>query len=405
MQSARTEIPVFPFDASSTNDIDDVYARLRTENPVSRVALSGVPVWLVTRNEDVRFVLTDNRFSLAHSIDEGVPRLGTFAPQPGSLLASDPPEHTRLRKLAAKAFTVRRIEQLRPYVRRTSEELLERLARHHDSPVDLIENFTAPLPIRVICHILGVPETDQPLFREWTEKIASVSGTPAEEVQAGWRNMEDYMAGLVNEKRHDPTDDLLSVLVSARDEDDKLSERELVQFGITLLAAGHETTKNQITNSVLVLLRDYPEQWRRLGADTELIPGAVEELLRYVPLFGFDVTFPRVALEEVTVNGVTVGAGETVLVALTSANRDGDTFDAPGTLDVERVDNHHLAFGSGVHRCLGAQLAKIELEVALEGLVRHFPRLETALDGTAPEWNTGSFIRSLRNLPVRWTTT
>ncbi|WP_218119931.1 cytochrome P450 [Actinopolyspora mzabensis] len=387
------------------SNVVDVYTRLRVENPVSRVALSGAPVWLVTRNEDVRFVLTDNRFSLAHSIDEGVPRLGTFAPQPGSLLASDPPEHTRLRKLVAKAFTVRRIEELRPYVRRTSEELLERLARNHGASADLIENFTAPLPIRVICHILGVPERDQPLFREWTEKIASVTGTPLEEVKAGWRNLEDYIAGLVHEKRRNPTDDLLSVLVSARDEDEKLSERELVQFGITLLTAGHETTKNQIANSVLVLLRDCPEQWRRLCADSESIPKAVEELLRYVPLFGFDVTFPRVAREEVTINGVTVGAGETVLVAITSANRDGEMFDAPDTLDIERVDNHHLAFGSGVHRCLGAQLAKIELEVALEGLVRHFPRLETALDGTSPKWNTGSFIRSLRTLPVRWPTT
>ncbi|SDP31936.1 nocardicin N-oxygenase [Actinopolyspora xinjiangensis] len=404
MQTPNTETPVFPFANSSANHVDEIYTRLRTENPVSRVVLSGVPVWLVTRNEDVRFVLSDNRFSLARSLDEDIPRLGTFAPQPGSILASDPPEHTRIRKLAAKAFTVRRIERLRPYVRQTSEELLDRLTRH-GSPADLVENFAAPLPIKIICTILGVPEKDQSKFRDWTEKIASVTGTPLEEVQAGWEQLQDYTTDLVNEKRRNPTDDLLSALVSARDEDDKLSEQELVQFGLTLLAAGHETTKNQLANSVLVLLRHYPEQWRRLRENPELIPGAVEELLRYVPLFGFDVTFPRVALEEVVLNGVTVREGDTVLVALSSANRDGDVFDAPDTLDVERVDNHHLAFGSGVHRCLGAQLAKIELEVGLEGLLRRFPHMETALDGEEPRWKPGSFIRSLRELPVRWGTT
>ncbi|MGP4019817.1 cytochrome P450 [Saccharopolyspora sp. 5N708] len=397
MRAAGVDLlPVFPF-----SDPDATFARLRAVQPVSRVLLAGQPVWLITRYQDAQSVFLDPRFSLARAADPDVPRLGTFEPRPGLLLSMDPPEHTRLRKLVTKVFTARRIEQLRPHVQNTVDGLLDRLATT-SPPVDLIENFTASLPIEIICEMLGVPCEDRPRFQEWTELIMTVSGRSRAEVQAGWARMTDYIAGLVAEKRQRPTDDLLSSLIAARDQGDKLDENELVLFGIVLLVAGHETTKNQLTNSVVMLLAEHPDQWHRLVEQPELVPSAIEELLRLVPLFGSDVTFPRVATAEVELGGVTIGAGDTVLVSLTSANRDAAAFDAPEVFDPERTDNRHLAFGNGIHRCLGAQLAKIELEIGLGGLLRRFPHLELDVDVDELPWNTGGFIRGLHALPVRW---
>ncbi|MDA3646774.1 cytochrome P450 [Saccharopolyspora indica] len=399
MRATESELPVFPFTNADGSDDQERMVRLSEEQPITRVALAGQPVWLVTRHADVNAVLVDTRFSLARAIDPGIPRLGTFELPPGQLLATDPPEHTRLRKLVAKVFTARRIEQLRPHVEEVSDRLLDRLAEQAP-PVDLIQHFTAALPIEIICEILGVPDQDRDRFQEWTERLLTVAGLPAEEVQAGWTRIADYLAGLVAEKRLVPTDDLLSRLVAARDEDDKLDENELVMLGLALLIGGHETTKNQLASSVAMLLAERPDQWQRLIDQPELVPSAVDELLRYVPLFGYAVTFPRVATAAVELGGVTIAEGDTVLISLTSANRDTAMFDDPDEFDPARTPNRHLAFGNGVHRCIGAQLARIELETGLGGLLRRFPQLRLA--DAELDWKKGVFVRGLHELRVEW---
>ncbi|MER7079137.1 Cytochrome P450 [Saccharopolyspora kobensis] len=399
MRATESELPEFPFTtADGSSDRERVF-RLREERPISRVVLSGVPVWLVTRHADVNAVLVDTRFSLARAIDPGIPRLGTVEMMPGQLLATDPPEHTRLRKLVAKVFTSRRIEQLRPHVQDVSDRLLDRLAGM-TPPVDLIEHFTAALPIEIICELLGVPHQDRDRFQDWTERILTVSGLTEEEVQSGWARMTDYLAGLVSGKRRAPTDDLLGMLTAARDEDDVLDESELVLLALALLIGGYETTKNQLASSVAMLLTEHPDQWQRLIADPELVPTAVDELLRYVPLFGYEVTFPRVATATVELGGVTIAEGDTVLISLTSANRDKAVFDGADEFDPARVPNRHLAFGNGIHRCLGAQLAKIELETGLSGLLRRFPQLRLTDDEL--RWKTGVFVHALHRLQVAW---
>ncbi|MDA3646773.1 cytochrome P450 [Saccharopolyspora indica] len=399
MRATESELPVFPFTTPDGSNDHERMVRLSEEQPITRVALAGQPAWLVTRHADVNTVLVDTRFSLARAIDPGVPRLGTFDLPPGQLLTTDPPEHTRLRKLVAKVFTARRIEQLRPRVQEVTDRLLDELAGM-TPPVDLIEHFTAALPIEIICEILGVPHQDRDRFQDWTERLLTVAGLPVEEVRAGWTRMTYYLAGLVAEKRRAPTDDLLSMLIAARDEDDELGDDELAVFGLTLLTGGHDTTKNQLANSVAVLLAEHPDQWQRLVARPELIPSAVDELLRYVSLAGYEVTFPRVATEPVELGGVTIAAGDTVLISLNSANRDAAVFDSPDEFDPTRTPNRHLTFGNGVHRCLGAQLAKIELETGLGELTRRFPQLRLT-DGELP-WKKGVFVRGLHRLQVQW---
>ncbi|MER7079138.1 Cytochrome P450 [Saccharopolyspora kobensis] len=396
MPATASELPEFPF---TTGDGSIDFDRLRAGPPVTRVLLSGQPAWLVTGYAEVNTVLVDTRFSLARAIDPGIPRLGTVELPPGMILATDPPEHTRLRRLVAKVFTARRIEQLRPRVQEVTDRLLGELAGM-TPPVDLIEHFTAALPIEIICELLGVPHQDRDRFQDWTELTFTVSGLPAEEVQAGWRQLSGYIAGLVADKRRSPADDLLSLLIAARDEDDRLTEDELVLFGLTLLNAGHETTKNHLANSVAVLLTEHPDQWRELVEHPEVVGPVVDELLRHVPLEGFAVNLPRVATAAVELGGVTIAEGDTVLVSLASANHDAAAFDSPDEFDPARTPNRHLTFGNGIHRCLGAQLAKIELETGLRELTRRFPQLR--LTDTELHWKTGVFVRSLHQLQVEW---
>ncbi|MGW5645189.1 cytochrome P450 [Saccharopolyspora sp. NPDC003752] len=400
MRATESDLPVFPFTtADGSSDHHERLVRLSDEQPITRVLLSGRPVWLVTRYAEVNAVLLDTRFSLARAIDPGIPRVGNFELPPEQILATDPPEHTRLRKLVAKVFTSRQIEQLRPRVQEVTDRLLDRLAEL-TPPVDLIEHFTASLPIEIICEMLGVPHQDRDDFQDWTERILTVTGLPPEEVQAGYARMGGYIAGLIADKRRTPTDDLLSLLIAARDEDDRLTEDELVTLGFTLLIGGHETTKNQLANSVAMLLADHPDQWRRLIEHPELMGPAVDELLRYLPLFSYEVAFPRVATATVELGGVTIAEGDTVLVSLSSANRDAAVFDAPDDFDPARLPNRHLAFGNGIHRCLGAQLARIELEIGLGELARRFPRLRLT-DAELP-WKTGGLVRGLHQLRVEW---
>ncbi|MCW2506724.1 MAG: cytochrome [Actinomycetia bacterium] len=390
----------YPFSPPHRLDVDELYARLRAEQPVIRVQLPyGERAWLATRYADVRTVLGDPRFSRAASIGRDVPRTNPYQPELG-ILAMDEPEHGRLRRLATKAFTARRIEALRPRTEQIAAELLDAMAAT-GQPADLVEHFATPLPIRVICDLLGVPASDQDKFHVWSEAVVSTTSLTPERISEYIGNLHAYIGALLADRRREPASDLLTAMAQARDADpDGPSEDELVAFSAGLLAAGHETTVTQIPNFLYALLTN-PGAMERLRGDPALIPSAVEELLRWVPL-GAASTFARYALEDVELSGVTVRAGEPVVGSLTSANRDERVFADPDTLDLARHPNPHIGFGHGVHHCAGAQLARMELQVALGALIRRFPGLRLGAGEDELVWKSGMLVRGLTSMPVAW---
>ncbi|QXE33054.1 cytochrome P450 [Streptomyces sp. GMY02] len=386
----------YPFNPPDGIELSEEYARARELPGLVRVQLPyGEPAWLVTRYADARLVLGDRRFSRAEEARRDGPRQWA-EPRVGGILSMDPPEHTRLRTLVAKAFTGHRVEAMRPDIARLADGLVDGLIAA-GPPADLVEDYALPIPVAVICQLLGVPVQDRPLFRVWSDAALSTSGLTPEEFTRNREELRAYMAGLVARHREEPADDLMSALIEARDVGDRLSETELIDLCDGILIAGHETTATQIPNFVYVLL-DHPEQLRRLSKDPALIPGAVEELLRFVPL-GAGAAFPRYATEDIEVGGTLVRAGEPVLVAVGAANRDAIRFSSPGTLDIEREGNQHLGFGHGVHHCLGAQLARVELQEALRALLTRLPGLRLAGD---IDWKRRMIVRGPRTMPVGW---
>lgn len=395
-----TMVRTYPFSDPDRLNLHPLYAGLRKEEPLSRVRLPfGEEAWLATRYTDVRLVLGDARFSRAASVGRDEPRIRPHQVKMG-MLSMDPPEHSRLRTLVAKAFTVRRVEMLRPRTQQVANELLDAMIAE-GAPADLVERYATPLPVTVICELLGVPTADQDRFHTWSEAIVSTTSLSLEQITQYLDNLHAYIADLVAQRRRDTTDDLLGAMVRARDENsDRLSEQELVALAAGLLAAGHETTVTQIPNFVYVLLTN-PDALRHLRDRPELVPAAVEELLRYVPL-GAGSTFARYALEDIEVGEVLVRAGEPVLGSLSSANRDGEVFANPDTLDFARSANPHIGFGHGAHHCLGAQLARMELQVALSCLLHRLPALRLAVPEQELTWKSGMLVRGLKAMPVAW---
>ncbi|MEV4535923.1 cytochrome P450 [Asanoa sp. NPDC049518] len=375
-------------------------AELRANRPVAEVTLrDGSTGWLVTRYADVRQVLIDPRFSRAAAASSSASDTGLAMVATDSILGMDPPEHTRLRRLVAGAFTARRVEELRPKVAALVDALLTDLAAK-PRPVDLVEHFSLPLPVRVICELLGVPPEDQHVFHAWSDTILSDAGADPAEIRAAMGNLAVYFGKLIADKRATPADDLMTALIAARDDQDRLTEKELVNLGFGLLIAGHETTANQINMFLLTLLH-FPEEYERLAASPELVPRAVEELMRFVQL-GEGSGLPRVTTEAVELSGVTIPAGAVVMTSMVAANRDESVFTDADRLDLTREITQHLGFGAGAHHCLGAQLARMELQEALRGLLRHLPGLRIAVPDTELRFKTGMIVRSLRTLPVTW---
>ncbi|MDP9612069.1 cytochrome P450 [Streptomyces demainii] len=264
-------------------------------------------------------------------------------------------------------------------------------------PADLVDRYALPIPVGVICAMLGVPEEDRPKFRVWSDAALSTSSLSAEQFARNTDELRAYMAGLIEDHRRTPRDDIMTSLIEARDAGDRLSELELVDLCVGILVAGHETTATQIPNFVLTLL-EHPDELRRLREDPALIQGAVEELLRFVPL-GVGAAQARYATEDIEVGGTLVRSGEPVLVAVGSANRDALRFDEPGVLNVARPTTQHLGFGHGVHHCLGAPLARLELQEALGALITRFPGLRLAGD---IEWKDRMLVRGPRVMPIGW---
>ncbi|MER8232538.1 cytochrome P450 [Streptomyces sp. NPDC101490] len=396
MTTADTAPLAYPFNTADGLTLAEEYERVRERPGLLRVQLPfGEPAWLATRYADARLVLGDQRFSRAMGVGRDEPRQSEGSNDSG-ILSMDPPDHTRLRSLVAKAFTVRQVERLRPRVRELAAELLDELEAA-GPPADLVDLYALPIPVAVICQMLGVPTEDRPRFRVWSDAALSTSSLTAAEFDANREELRAYMAGLIAGHREDPRDDLMTALIEARDGRDRLSELELVDLCVGILVAGHETTASQIPNFTLTLL-DHPDQLELLRRKPELIGAAVEELLRFVPL-GSGASQARYATEDIEVGGTLVRAGEPVLVATGAANRDALRFSGPGVLDIAREGNQHLGFGHGVHHCLGAPLARLELQEALVALITRFPRLRLAGDIT---WKSEMLVRGPRVMPIGW---
>lgn len=396
---------VFPFPGSSYRGPDPRYARMRAEQPVVRVRTAGgVDAWLVTRYEDVRAALADPRLSRAETCKPGAPRIGgSMTTTPEMIISLDSSQHARLRKLVAGAFTARRVETMRPSVQKVCDELLDDI-HAKGGPADLVNQFCVPLPLTVIGELLGVPREDLRQFEVYARAFATVDDRAGgEESLAGLAKLNEYIVGLIADKRANPADDMLSDLIAARDNDDRLSEQELVTFGFTLIGAGFDTTANQLANSVLALLLHHRDEWTWLVEEPERIPIAVEELLRHVNLFATDTSgFPRIAIEDLEIGGVAIAAGDPVLISLASANRDESVFADADRLDLARAHNPHISFGHGIHHCLGKQLGRMEMEIAIEGLTRRFPDLRLAVPEDELPWHVGEINHTLTALPVTW---
>ena len=376
------------------------YARLRTDDPVHR---SPLGFWVLTRYDDVVTVLRDPRFGRA-GFHPMLPAVQTGSanpdPLPPSMLFQDPPNHTRLRALVSKAFTPRVVEGLRPRIQDIVDRLLDRVAP--TGTMDVIEDLAYPLPVTVISEMLGVPATDQPAIRQWSADLARGLDAigPQGDVEVEKRSVEarralaDYFRTQIPERRRQPRQDLLSALLAAEEQGDRLTERELLAMCVLLFVAGHETTVNLIGNGTLALLRQ-PDELRRLRADPALTPSAVEELLRYDSPVQRTARIPST---DVTIEGHTLPRGTMVVAAIGAANRDPAHFVDPDRLDISRRDNRHVSFGFGIHFCLGAPLARLEGQVALGTLIRRAPHLQQASEEL--EWRESSTLRGLKSLPV-----
>jgi cytochrome P450 len=386
--------------------------RIRERAPVLRAQfLDDSPIWLVTRYEDVRTVLSDSRFGTdpasitgghaSHAYADTLMQLGIAADLipylAESVLERDPPDHTRLRKLVARAFTPRRIADLRPRVEEIAANLLAALPEHAEGGVvDLIEHFTFPLPITVICEMVGVAEADRPWWGQWSSALMSmdpaIMGTAA-------RKIVDHVEEMIRERRGDLRQDLLSDLIKAHDEGgDQLSDVELVTMVLTLVVAGHETTANLIANGTAALLT-HPDQLALIKRDPGLLPGAIHELQRWCgPVLLGQVRYAR---EDIELGGVHIRRGESVEALLVSANHDPRRFPRPELLDITRHAEQHVGFGYGAHHCLGAALARQEAEVALAALFRHYPDLALAIPADRLPWERSPGFRRLKRLPVR----
>ncbi|MER6117146.1 cytochrome P450 [Streptomyces sp. NPDC001743] len=371
------------------------YAELRAEGPVHTVRTDEFDrLWLVVGYDEGRAVLADQRFGKDWRKLPG--QTGAGAPINANMLEMDPPDHTRLRKLVSREFTPRRIEALRPRVQQITDGLLD--AMLPAGRADLLDAFAFPLPMTVICELIGVPDMDRAAFRVMSGAVVSPVG--AREEGDAIRAMGDYLTELIEDKRCSPGDDLMSALIAARyDDDDTLSPDELVGMAFLLLVAGHETTVNLISNGVRALLT-HPEQLAALRADFGLLDGAVEEMLRYEGPVE-NSTF-RLALEDVRIGSRTIRAGDLVLVSLAGADRDPGRYPAPDRFDIRRETQGHLAFGHGIHFCLGAPLARMEGRIAIRTLLERCPGLGPDPDAGEPDWLPGLLIRGVRRLPVRW---
>ncbi len=379
-------------------------AQLRTSQPVYQTALPDkTPVWLITRYADVAALLKDERFvknrRTAMTPEQlrkmpWVPPM--FRPLERNMLDLDAPDHTRLRALVHKAFTPSLVGKMRERVQTLAEELLDRVMSNGE--MDLIKDYALPLPMTIITEILGVPARDHHKFHKWSKAVVALTSPKAtlRVIPNVWMFIR-YLRQFFKLRRRDPRDDLATALIQAEEAGDKLSEDELLAMVFLLLIAGHETTVNLIGNGMLALLEN-PDAMNRLRRDQTLIKTAVEELLRYTsPVL---MSTERYAREDLNLHGVTIPRGGMTLGVIGSANRDESVFENPDELDITREPNKHLAFGHGIHFCLGAPLARLEGEIAINTLLRRMPNLRLCGTTESLRWRPSMILRGLESLPV-----
>ncbi|MEN8651349.1 cytochrome P450 [Streptomyces sp. 21So2-11] len=373
------------------------YAKLRGAAPVQKVPTGsgGRYSYLVTGYAEAREAFADPRLSKNTArFFAGQPSRRDIHPAVSqSMLATDPPEHARLRTLVTRAFTTGAVARMRPYITGLVDTMLDEWPRH--GPVDLVASLAVPLPVTVICQLLGVPEADRKSVREWSSELFA-AGEP-QRADAASHAIAGCMTDLIAAKRARPGEGLIDDLIAVRDGDDRLTEPELVSLAVLLLVAGHETTTNFIGNAALALVQ-HPDSLRRLREEPELLGGAIDELLRYDSPVGI-ATF-RYSTEALTLGGTEIPAGVPVLIAPGAANRDPARFSEPDRLDLDRDTRAQLAFGHGIHRCLGAPLARAEAEIALRALITRFPGVRPAVPAEELRWRHTRLMRGLESLPL-----
>ncbi|GLV76688.1 cytochrome P450 family protein [Streptomyces hygroscopicus] len=403
--AAGADAPVPVDTAPMIEDLYPALAALREAGPVHRIAgTDGRPAWLVTRYEDVRRLFADPRLALdkRHAAPGSFSGFSLPPALDANLLNMDPPDHTRVRRLVVKAFTPGRVERMRGPVRRIADELLD--AIESDGRADLLAAYAGQLPIIVICDLLGVPQGDRRDFRAWSDALITPDPARPRAAKEAVGSMLRFYTGLIAKKRAEPGDDLLSDLIRVRDDetgdgDDGLTEDELTSLAFLILLAGYENTVHLIANSVLTLL-DHPATLQELREDPSGLPAAFDELARYegpAPL-----AIRRFPLEDIEIGGVTVPAGETVLLSVASAHRDPAHFQDPDAFNPHLGRSGHLALGHGIHYCLGAPLARMETETALAALLQRFPGLRLDVPREELRWRPSIRARGLISLPVAW---
>jgi biflaviolin synthase len=399
MTTDQTTQPVRFWDVPDlrATDFDPLLAELLRDEPVSRIRLPNGDghAWLVTRYEDVRFVTSDARFSRRAVVGRSVTRLAPhFIPLDDAVGFADPPEHTRLRRAAARAFTARSVEALRPRAQRRLHELVDAMERH-GSPADLMEYVHGPFPLAVVSDLMGVPESDRPAMREWGRVLLS-AGHGRERSERAKAEIGAYFTELLS---HHTGDDLAGLLAAAV-ERDELSLPEAVGLAVLIQVSGAHAVQNNSGNMMYALLT-HPEHLARLRADPDLLPQAVEELLRWIP-HRSGVGLSRIATEDVAVGGVVIRAGEAVYASYLTANRDPDVFDDPENLDFDRSFNPHVSFGHGPHHCVASALARMESQVIVATLLNRLPGLRLAVPVEDLRWQRAALIRGPETLPVAW---
>ena len=402
VEKLETGITFNPTNATLRSDPYPFYAELRRKDPFHRSR--NADGWVLSRYADILEVLRDTSYSADERnhqrFDQMVRRIhraGLRQPYEGdrgSMLRMDPPTHTRLRGLVAKAFTPRAVERMRPRIESILKDLLE--SRPAKGPMELVTELASPLPVRVIAEMLGIPPEDHARFRDWSsELVRSLGEAKLEDFQAAERandQLEKYFEAIIEARRRAPKDDLISALVQAEDAGDRLKRPEMLSTLSLLLVAGNETTTNLISNATLALLRN-PEQLEQLRESPERVPAAIEELLRYDSPVQMT---SRIATEDRVLRGHAIKKGQQLVLLLGSANRDPDVFPEPDRLDLARADVRHLSFSHGIHFCLGAQLARLEASLALQGLITRFPKFTLLPQDIA--WRSNTILRGPKAL-------
>jgi cytochrome P450 RapN len=401
--SDPSELPQFPIVRHDDLTLDPVYLELQRGLPYKAQMPFGEPIWIATRYEDVKFIYGDRRFGKGPGIGRDTPRMHgmDIGTDPSRLDNMDPPNHTRVRRLASAAFTPAKIRDMTGWIQGMTDELLDGM-ESHGKGADFMELFAWKLPLRVVVGILGASDDQIPAFKHWVDAMTGVSSTMDERI-AAHHDLAGAVGQLVAERRDESRDDLLSVLVHARDSDDRLSEQELLNIAMTLFLGGFETTAAQLGSTVWTLMK-HRERWEELRDERDLMDAALEELWRWIPSFRHGSPMIRWAFEDVELpSGQLIPANEPVLGEHQVANRDESAFPDAQEIDFHRSDpNPHLALAWGSHRCMGAHLANLEVEITLNALLDRFPNLQLTIPPDDVKWSPSTFLRSCAELPATW---